>query len=493
LYYDYFLIDCHGMGFVKMKSGNGWDQGMDIAALLNGLVQISDGGSVPQATTETAAGEFQQMLNGLQINQLGAPTAQPSPLNGASSSNMPVATEGGSDPLETIVALVLAALQSKGSGGTQKLPTDGLPTANSDEGVQEGEDPSDPNADAPTNVHQKSKAPTYDGTQADPAQALLTILHAALAAHQVHQMKPQPVELEASDQGDSAPSGSTPAPVPLVRQSGGNTTPEELVRTAKAAITPQPTGDGPASTADTLPHPQNESLPNPQELMHTFGESLGSDTSTADRRHTDQSPQSVAALPDFQNSLRSARQDQERPESDSLQEKVHPLSETPRIEPAMVISDMKPGTTLKETADARPPAAQQPAPPILLDPSESRSASSVRFEVNPEDVGRVRVHLTVADHTVYANVVTERAELQDFLLKNHGRLESGLNAHGLDVGRFQVEVQMQGRERADQGPMQWFGGSQGWQSRSGGTADREAGAEPTAAPSWEDRMVNLFA
>ncbi|HJU04940.1 MAG TPA: flagellar hook-length control protein FliK, partial [Nitrospiraceae bacterium] len=52
--------------------------------------------------------------------------------------------------------------------------------------------------------------------------------------------------------------------------------------------------------------------------------------------------------------------------------------------------------------------------------------SSVYFEVQPPDAGRVRVHLALSDQTVYARVVTEQSEVQDFLVRNVGRLESQL-------------------------------------------------------------------
>lgn len=84
-------------------------------------------------------------------------------------------------------------------------------------------------------------------------------------------------------------------------------------------------------------------------------------------------------------------------------------------------------------------------------PTESPLSASVRFEVQPGDMGRIRVHLSVVDHTVYTNVMTERVDAQEFLIRSADRFEAGLAAHGLDVGRFQVDVQGQGRQHADRG------------------------------------------
>lgn len=82
-------------------------------------------------------------------------------------------------------------------------------------------------------------------------------------------------------------------------------------------------------------------------------------------------------------------------------------------------------------------------------------SSSVRFEVNPGDLGLVRVHVSIVNQTVYANVVTERVEMQEWLIKGSDRLEAGLAAQGLDVGQFRVDVQSQGREAADRGWATW--------------------------------------
>ncbi len=89
--------------------------------------------------------------------------------------------------------------------------------------------------------------------------------------------------------------------------------------------------------------------------------------------------------------------------------------------------------------------------PTVKVPAELPLPASVRFEVQPGDMGRIRVHLSVVDHTVYTSVMTERVDAQEFLVRSADRFEAGLAAHGLDVGRFQVDVQGQGRQHADRG------------------------------------------
>ncbi|HKN86472.1 MAG TPA: hypothetical protein VJV04_06415, partial [Nitrospiraceae bacterium] len=141
----------------------------------------------------------------------------------------------------------------------------------------------------------------------------------------------------------------------------------------------------------------------------------------------------------------------------------------------------------------RPPANVQA--PTVTAPLESSLPASVRFEVQQGDMGRIRVHVSVIDHTVYTNVMTERIEAHDFLVQGSERYEAGLAAHGLDVGRFQVDVQGQSREHADRGGA-W---SQEQTSRNRAEPDNahnslasEWQAEERNV-GWDNRMVNVFA
>jgi hypothetical protein len=107
-------------------------------------------------------------------------------------------------------------------------------------------------------------------------------------------------------------------------------------------------------------------------------------------------------------------------------------------------------------SQASPAPSRAVAPAVVEAPTtrilaELPLPASVRFEVQPGDMGRIRVHLSVVDHTVYTNVMTERVDAQEFLVRSADRFEAGLAAHGLDVGRFQVDVQGQGRQHADRG------------------------------------------
>jgi hypothetical protein len=108
-------------------------------------------------------------------------------------------------------------------------------------------------------------------------------------------------------------------------------------------------------------------------------------------------------------------------------------------------------------------------------------------------MGRIRVHLSVVDHTVYTNVMTERVEAQQFLVRGSERFEAGLAAHGLDVGRFQVDVQGQARQHADRDGTAWSRDDlhrHDPQSPEQPMAERHANDRE---PDRMHRMINVFA
>jgi hypothetical protein len=116
---------------------------------------------------------------------------------------------------------------------------------------------------------------------------------------------------------------------------------------------------------------------------------------------------------------------------------------------------------------------------------------AMRLELQSPDGPPVRLHVSLVEQTVYAKVVTDQTEVQDFLLRNQSRLESQLHNHGLEMGQFSVLVDRQG-----QGP--W---SYGWESIWQQSDRRGQGApsptEPDAVRSagleaGEPRRVNLF-
>ena len=159
--------------------------------------------------------------------------------------------------------------------------------------------------------------------------------------------------------------------------------------------------------------------------------------------------------------------------------------------PAPVTSSLSP-----QPAPAPTRSPSNVEAPTVTAPLESSLPASVRFEVQQGDMGRIRVHVSVVDHTVYTNVMTERIEAHDFLVKGSERYEAGLAAHGLDVGRFQVDVQGQSREHADRGGAAWSQEQTPRNRAEPDSADNSLASEwqvEERKVGWENRMVNVFA
>src|SRR6476620_1891507 len=163
------------------------------------------------------------------------------------------------------------------------------------------------------------------------------------------------------------------------------------------------------------------------------------------------------------------------------------------IDKTLLAPAVPPVSPPAEPLPVRSVSALTPPQNIPAVAPESLLPPSVRFEVHPDDMGRVRVHLSVIDHTVYTNVMTERVEAHDFLVRNSERFEAGLATHGLDVGRFQVDVQTQGREHHRDGSAWSRGEGPRHADEPSRSLDNEWQPQQRPLMEWDHRMVNLFA
>lgn len=149
-----------------------------------------------------------------------------------------------------------------------------------------------------------------------------------------------------------------------------------------------------------------------------------------------------------------------------------------------------------EKAAIKGTPAGTPVADLPQGPDRPQGAASVHLEVQPPELGRVRVHVALADQKVYATVITERSELHDFLLQHQRRLQLDLNTYGLDVGGFQVAVDSQEHGRSHPNWSFVYGREPGGWSASD-PPDRALPQEPlidggSAEPFGTDRLVNLF-
>ncbi len=74
----------------------------------------------------------------------------------------------------------------------------------------------------------------------------------------------------------------------------------------------------------------------------------------------------------------------------------------------------------------------------------AKTVQAVQVNLDPDDLGRVRVRVVLADSTVHTHVTTESADLGQFLIGRRDQLESAFHASGLDMGQFKVHIDRQG-------------------------------------------------
>ncbi|WP_447973786.1 flagellar hook-length control protein FliK [Nitrospira sp. Kam-Ns4a] len=147
-------------------------------------------------------------------------------------------------------------------------------------------------------------------------------------------------------------------------------------------------------------------------------------------------------------------------------------------------------------AAAKAPAGVLTGPLLaepLPEPTGDQGIPSIRLELEPEDLGRIRLHVALADRTVYASLVTEQAGLREYLIEHRDWLEAELGAQGLAVGSFFVSTT--GRERNQSETGAPFPGTAPEPSEATGPVETP-GIEPTAGPDGKSggrRALNLFA
>jgi hypothetical protein len=97
-----------------------------------------------------------------------------------------------------------------------------------------------------------------------------------------------------------------------------------------------------------------------------------------------------------------------------------------------------------------------PAPPVSA-PHDTRESPvitrSVVFEVEQTDLGRVNVRVAMAHDTVHAYLSTDRPDLGNALMNGQDRLQSALQASGLEMGQFRVHID---RQSAGSGGQEWL-------------------------------------
>ena len=91
------------------------------------------------------------------------------------------------------------------------------------------------------------------------------------------------------------------------------------------------------------------------------------------------------------------------------------------------------------------------ATPLPAEPEMNPTgATAVHFDIEPPELGRVRLRVALSDRTVYANVTTEQPGVRDLLMKQASSLETSLNSSGFSMGGFQVDLGQNGQQAGQQ-------------------------------------------
>lgn len=73
---------------------------------------------------------------------------------------------------------------------------------------------------------------------------------------------------------------------------------------------------------------------------------------------------------------------------------------------------------------------------------------SVTFEVSRHDLGHVNIRVAVRNDLVHAHLSSDRLDVAQYLAAGHDRLQSALQANGLEMGQFRVDVDRHGGGRS---------------------------------------------
>lgn len=113
-----------------------------------------------------------------------------------------------------------------------------------------------------------------------------------------------------------------------------------------------------------------------------------------------------------------------------------------------------------------PPAQPASSAPDLTQPLTPSILRSVVLEVNQPEFGHVNIRVAMMNESVHAHFSTDRVEVGQFLINGQDRLQTMLQANGLDMGQFRVDIDRQSGGRSfQQGLFQEQGqsGHQGFQ------------------------------
>lgn len=107
----------------------------------------------------------------------------------------------------------------------------------------------------------------------------------------------------------------------------------------------------------------------------------------------------------------------------------------------------------KAPADTHASPASSPVLPADWMPgSASSQTKSMVLELSQADLGRVNIRVAVNQEVVHTHFSSDRGEVGQYLQNGQDKLQSALQTSGLDLGRFQVDIDRQSAGRSFQQP-----------------------------------------
>lgn len=117
---------------------------------------------------------------------------------------------------------------------------------------------------------------------------------------------------------------------------------------------------------------------------------------------------------------------------------------------------------------------------------------SVVVNVTQPDLGQVNIRVAMTNELVHTHFSSDRLEVGQFLINGQDRLQTALQASGLDMGQFRVDIDRQNGGRSfQQGPFQEHG--QSWSQNSHGMGQEPHSDQPDQTRGTLPGLLNLVA
>lgn len=151
----------------------------------------------------------------------------------------------------------------------------------------------------------------------------------------------------------------------------------------------------------------------------------------------------------------------ERPSSDQAMAHAAPLEPSaPATPPVSLIPAHTPDQrAFPPASSAKLPVEAQPGvtvPAASVQPTDwmpgnvTSQTKSMVLELSQEDLGRVNIRVAVNQDVVHTHFMSDRSDMGQYLQSGQEKLQSALQMSGLDLGRFQVDIDRQSAGRSFQ-------------------------------------------